>query len=101
MINIYLVTGIFIPQQNGTYSLLLAARSQQSSQASLELFVEKSNNDMHFVCKANAYSEFEDSTCSTLYELQVGDKVYPKGASSNGKMHMDKKFGTFQAYFVY
>ena len=67
----------------------------------MELFVEKANNDTHFVCKANAYSEREDSTCSTLYELELGDKVYPKGANSNGKMHMDAKFGTFQAYFVY
>ena len=60
--------------------------------------MEKSNGDLHFLCKVNAYSEFEDSTCSTLYELQVGAKVYPKGASYNGKMHMDKKFGTLQVY---
>ena len=65
------------------------------------MFVEKPNNDLHFICKANAYSELEDSTCSTLYELQVDDKVYPKGSNGNGKMHMFHKFGTFQAYFVY
>ena len=90
-----------MPKQNGTYSLLLATRSQSSSTASLELFVEKPNNDLHLIGKAYSDSEFEDSTCSTLYELQVGDKVYPKGANLNGKMNMFQKFGSFQAYFVY
>ena len=89
-----------MPKQNGTYSLLLATRSQSSSTASLELFVEKSTNDLHLIGKAYSYSEIEDSTCSTLYELQVGDKVYPKGANLNGKMNMFQKFGSFQAFFV-
>ena len=56
-----------MPKQNGTYSLLLATRSQSSSTASLELFVEKSNNDLHLIGKAYSYSEVEDSTCSTLF----------------------------------
>ena len=98
---LYLLSGIFTPKQNGTYSILLAVRSQSSSRAILELFVEKPNNSLHFACKANTFSEHQDSTCSTLYELQVGDKVYPKGSNENGKMQMHGKFGSFQAYFVY
>ena len=95
----FLVAGIFTPKQNGTYSLLLAARSQGSSTAVLELFVRKPNGDTHFICKTNSVRETEDSTCSTLYELQVGDEVYPRGGG--GKMNMNKKFGSFQAYFLY
>ena len=89
-----------MPKQNGTYSLLLTTRSQGSSIASLELFVEKPKNDLHLIGKAFSFSEFEDSACSTLYELQIGDKVYPKGADAGGKMNMFQKFGSFQAYFV-
>ena len=81
--------------------MLLAARSQPSSVVSLELFIEKPNNNFHVACKARTSSGSEDSTCSTLYELKVGDKVYPKGANQNGKMNMDKKFGSFQIYLVY
>ena len=90
-----------MPKQNGTYSLLLATRSQSSSIASLELLVEKPNNDLHVIGRALSTSELEDSTCSTLYELEVGDKVYPKGSYQNGKMNMGIKFGSFQAYFLY
>ena len=63
--------------------------------------MEKFNGDLRLIGKAFSHSGNEDSTCSTLYELQVGDKVYPKGANQNGKMNMYEKFGSFQAYFVY
>ena len=61
--------------------------------------MRKPNGDTRFICKVNSVRESEDSTCSILYELQVGDEVYPKGISGN--MNMNKKFGSFQAYFLY
>ena len=98
---LWLIPGIFTPKRNGTYSLLLATRSQISSQAILQLYVEKASGNLTELCRAFSFSEREDSTCSILYELEIGDKVYLKGVLSNGKMNMGEKFGSFQAYFVY
>ena len=63
--------------------------------------MEKASGGLTKLCRAFSYSEKEDFTCSVLYELEIGDKVYPKGVLSNGQMNMGEKFGSFQAYFVY
>ena len=82
-----------MPKQNGTYNFV----ARYTKSIIINCFAGTVCREIQQLGRALSNSELEDSTCSTLFELEVSDKVYPKGAYQNGKMNMGIKFGSFQA----